>query len=1358
MTDAPNRKLRAAGLILSMALVVALAAVWFSPLAGAQETPPDPAGELVVVPQTVEKGKTTLAVAFHVTPPDLEVSMQYPDLFAPQGESCESASGGSTARSAAPAWIELTACSVGEGVVRLVAADTESVIAEVSVTVVEPAIIGQGGGGGVVHPPAVSLSGVASSLRVGTSDRFTARATNLNRSLSYELRMVPLNARSLAFDSACDDFSKTVDIRRADSYSGLHTIYACAPPGTVLWAYLNLNGRAVASSGISSNRVTVTEPPTPTPTKTYTPTPTPTDTPTPTPTHTPTPTPTYTPTHTPTPTPTPTDTPTPTHTPTFPSLNAPSHTLDVSDRSVEAGYRLPSRSRRGDFYYNLVLYSSRTGKFTDARVYRSEDVTSGDGDHEFTNIRRGYWYQLGLLACRRSGLRDCDAPALGGVWQMPLPTPTPTNTPTPTATATPTPTATATNTPTATATYTPTPTPTPTPVPFPALTAPTLTLGGEGDSIAAAFTAPVRTESFDYQLSLLGLRDGEDRFGAPDSVSPISKGQRSHAFDVSHSSDDEFKVRLTVCRKSDSGSCGTPAESAAIHRPRPPGGLSVSISSPESVDISVGYTASEEPHWYATELHSSTSKTGTYKRVGSKISASSGPSFDAQTRDRWYKARTKKCIDAGRSQCGLWSAFSSTLFLPAKLDAPTGLDIEPMALRRARLTWTASANANANTKYSIWVADSSGVGSKCSAGWCEVADGLADLSVGHVIKLDDVVNSKGLADEDSFDIRIVATDSTGTKLDSDASDEIRIRDNPLLIEGGRAASIQRDRASLEWAEIQNVAEYSIRFIKLGKRSVVGPDITHSNVEWPGHEEWPYYVEDSEFELTLMPPSSGDVSTSVLLFDSSAIYAFQINYETAGGDQVFSARDAYVWLSDRFPDRGERVATYPFFGHHQDREFKYIICTSTFDDPNTNTDDESVEWTSIIKSAFREWQDATDGFVTMVPDTTTPCPDKTTPIGDFIIADDKQNELRMLDVPSKTTATTTSNIWMLNEIKSDVFKVCLETGAACVTSFTGYSGLETECDATTNRCHISYKIFSHLLQTPVTTSIDRSEIADLLRKALKGTLNLDEYLKLEDILESAASSDARQPSEGIPSVDVTFKRDAFNPDPSIPSDVRFNTCVDSSGPKPKDNNSVDSFHAYATAVHEAGHALGVSDLDFNSLLRVLRRGFIAEFTPISPLDPDDAQPYEASHATTPDAVMNYDSKAKELFPVWRDLPTVMPHDEPDCSPHPFDIMAIYALYHADLLVSISGPASGAELTRVQLSASVNGGKAPYTYSWSVPIWNLAISPDDESPSVSLTLPDVQPSDSAEQRKVVVQIKVTDADGKVTRDQLVILVRP
>ena len=43
-------------------------------------------------------------------------------------------------------------------------------------------------------------------------------------------------------------------------------------------------------------------------------------------------------------------------------------------------------------------------------------------------------------------------------------------------------------------------------------------------------------------------------------------------------------------------------------------------------------------------------------------------------------------------------------------------------------------------------------------------------------------------------------------------------------------------------------------------------------------------------------------------------------------------------------------------------------------------------------------------------------------------------------------------------------------------------------------------------------------------------------------------------------------------------------------------------------------------------------------------------YRASHPRTPGSVLNYDVTTNV--------------NEPDCSPHPLDIMAIYALYQTD----------------------------------------------------------------------------------------------
>ena len=54
------------------------------------------------------------------------------------------------------------------------------------------------------------------------------------------------------------------------------------------------------------------------------------------------------------------------------------------------------------------------------------------------------------------------------------------------------------------------------------------------------------------------------------------------------------------------------------------------------------------------------------------------------------------------------------------------------------------------------------------------------------------------------------------------------------------------------------------------------------------------------------------------------------------------------------------------------------------------------------------------------------------------------------------------------------------------------------------------------------------------------------------------------------------------------------------------------------------------------------------------------PDEASHPTIPDAAMNYDDDVPDDWATWAPSPL----NEPDCSPHPFDVMAIYALYQAD----------------------------------------------------------------------------------------------
>ena len=148
-------------------------------------------------------------------------------------------------------------------------------------------------------------------------------------------------------------------------------------------------------------------------------------------------------------------------------------------------------------------------------------------------------------------------------------------------------------------------------------------------------------------------------------------------------------------------------------------------------------------------------------------------------------------------------------------------------------------------------------------------------------------------------------------------------------------------------------------------------------------------------------------------------------------------------------------------------------------------------------------------------------------------------------------------------------------------------------------------------------------------------------------------------------------------------------------------------------------------------------------------------------------MNYDGEVPANWATWAtdltdsedDDPNARdPLDELDCSPHPFDVIAINALYQTAPRVVIEGPVRGAELTDVQFTVGQESNLAhPYTYEWTMSWPGLQFSPDNESDSVSIRLPDVDASDPVEQRRVTIEVKVTDSEGNMTRDSHEIEVR-
>lgn len=137
---------------------------------------------------------------------------------------------------------------------------------------------------------------------------------------------------------------------------------------------------------------------------------------------------------------------------------------------------------------------------------------------------------------------------------------------------------------------------------------------------------------------------------------------------------------------------------------------------------------------------------------------------------------------------------------------------------------------------------------------------------------------------------------------------------------------------------------------------------------------------------------------------------------------------------------------------------------------------------------------------------------------------------------------------------------------------------------------------------------------------------------EDAEASTELSNAIGSDNGV---DVLIRKSTFESyEINIPPSIRFNHCIDPN--KVIKNKKYDEhYYPYTTMVHEAGHALGTSGFSRWKLFSV---SIPKEF-------------YKRAHPYIPDAVMNYDDRINDVS------------DEPDCSPHPFDILAIWALYQA-----------------------------------------------------------------------------------------------
>ena len=856
--------------------------------------------------------------------------------------------------------------------------------------------------------------------------------------------------------------------------------------------------------------------------------------------------------------PQPTATPTPRPVTLRPPTNLSASVNSTDDDKIDVTY---TRSE-SPHYYKFEIRKSKSRN----RSYSSEETRNdARSPVSFNGLDQGYWYKARGRNCENSARTRCGS---WGGYSDPL-------------------------------------------FLFPTLTAPSsLTLGAGGDSISVRFATPsLSTNLLDYKLALMSIRDKtaptQDAYSqVASAIVAASTSSGSLTFrSLGANSGDLYKVRLSACLNS--SSCET-VESSTLRRPLPPTGLALSLSPADSANIKVAYSvrANATTHNYKTELHTATSEMGIYSQTGSTLNSgrTTRPTFANQTRDKWYKARTKNCLNAARTQCGLWSAWSSAFRIKPKLAKPTGLDIMPMPLRKARLTWTASSNADSNTEYEVQFATQSN-----PTQWLSLASKVANSAIadGHVIELDDVINSKGFAQEDYFNIRIVAEDKakTNAKLTSEPSEVVRIADTPIESVNGDSTDSQSSstgKAVIKWTPPAGVTEVAVRHRKLGDNSAGHP---HTHHMWTLDGSLP----DSYVEKTIRFPNIGQRITLTDHLTLEEVYALHFNYK-AGGVWTYAARDAYVWPSKRAAGGGEYVASFPLNHPISHETYSYKICLGTFPDIDRNDDDEN-DWETLIKHALEQWETASErlvvmthlgnacadysGFIPLIEDAIDPEDGEKDEVVDLIRDflemasgygitqrnDRLGNDVRMLDDTDRFIKILLDN-GVLNEI--GVGYDCPHLGA-----LVGCAPLDQYA---TERGRVV-----------VTTDI-------LLRRTAvdPGTINPN------DLVGPIGNNKDFPNVDGI---DLQLR---------MPSgSVRLSMCPRLYNPDYNSRNSNNhhiriEWEAYDTLVHEAGHALGI---------RAGRMG--------------------TQHPNTRDSLMN-SKNTDELAILY-------------CSPTPLDLLAIYTLY-------------------------------------------------------------------------------------------------
>ena len=529
--------------------------------------------------------------------------------------------------------------------------------------------------------------------------------------------------------------------------------------------------------------------------------------------------------------------------------------------------------------------------------------------------------------------------------------------------------------------------------------------------------------------------------------------------------------------------------------------------------------------------------------------------------------------------------------------------------RWARLRWTGVVGADS------YVVEAR---KKVSgSGWEEVRS--ESLETGFTFSLDKILDDdEGLDDFPAYEFKVKSLDSTGAYAESDFSDEITIVDSPIRSVNGDSRNAGRfGRMVVKW---HSAGSSNVRYTVRWRRISDSQSNPHSSEDW---HPTPADSEDDWSSATTRELSH-EINESNETLKFGEIYAVQLNY-TIGADQYFSARETYVWISARAAghigesQENERIGNMPLGRRLEDflapnlRTYVYRICEDTFVtiDPNFSTSD----WASTIEVALEQWELASDGLVVMTLDAYT---------AEEVASNPDLDAAKV--GKSKPCADYTHTI---KDIKEGVNAELMSVGGPTATT-------EMIERIISNLHYYADILKEDRMYNEIIMYDDRPEDGDVVYLS-----ELAGYIGFALCGETGAACtypelvspdpDGEKPSplasalnyirrilglfdaENYHTRDILMKQVAFENASLSRPNVQFNTC-----------NTEDNWAFFAT-LHEGGHVLGIA------------------------------------HPKLGESVMNFNEETYRIEPV--EDPATYSHlaGEPDCFPHPLDILAIYALY-------------------------------------------------------------------------------------------------